>query len=580
MSQRLPASEEAPLAERISANPRPGLLWAVGLFVLVALEFGALATAITDPVPWDVLYSLPAGLFGGGPTATGVLSVVVLVSAVVVGAVGFYAQAETNDVWAGIAATLSLLVAVGVAATIGGGVLYAFVGAALLAAVALVALGYSRSSPRAIIYGLVVLFVGLVGLEAIVSFPTLLTRELFPNQGHRLPGGGWEGPFLGLSPALAWALRVVLVYTYAFVFLWWCWRGYLTFRRHYRYADWTPRDDMIDRLSTHTWGLFGLLVVFMFVTMAVFAPALGPTTVQQNINDPYSYQVEYLTESGEVESIAVGNANLQSSSKGNPDRNVGMMEYDDFGRFHPFGTLVSGKDLFTFMAAGARVSLFIGLLSIGVAGFIATGLALVTAYYKGLADLIVVITSDSIQSLPRLLLIILMSVVFAGTGIAKVYSGGLLLALIFAATSWPFLWRAVRGPAFQIAEQEWIDAARSFGQQPHKTMQKHMAPYILGYLLVYGSLSLGGIIIATAALSFLGLGIQPPTPEWGRAVNLGRSYIATVSWHISTIPGILVVIVVTGFNAFGDGIRDAIDPQSQGGSDAADEAVAAAGGGG
>jgi peptide/nickel transport system permease protein len=152
--------------------------------------------------------------------------------------------------------------------------------------------------------------------------------------------------------------------------------------------------------------------------------------------------------------------------------------------------------------------------------------------------------------------------------------------LIFAATSWPFLWRAVRGPAFQIAEQEWIDAARSFGQAPHKTMQKHMAPYILGYLLVYGSLSLGGIIIATAALSFLGLGIQPPTPEWGRAVNLGRSYIATISWHISTIPGILVVIVVTGFNAFGDGIRDAIDPQSEGGSEAADEGVAAAGGGG
>jgi peptide/nickel transport system permease protein len=577
MSDTSPLSEEAPLAERIRANPRPGLLWALGLFALLAVEFGALATAITGPVPWNVLYELPGGLLGGA-TVTSVLSVVVLVSTVVSGAVGFYVQSKTNTLRAGVAATFALLVGVGVAATIGGAPLYAFVGLGLLVGVGLLVGGYTRGSPRAMLVGVVVLVVGLIGLESVVSFPTLLTRELFPNQGHRLPGGGWEGPFLGLSPALAWAFRVTLVYAYAFGLLWWCWRGYQIFRRHYRYADWTPRDDMIDRLSGHYWGLFGFFVVFMFVTMAVFAPPLGPTTVEQNINNPYSYQIEYLADSGTVESIPAGDANIASSSDGT--RNVGVMQYDDFGRFHPFGTLVSGKDMFTFMAAGARVSLFIGLLSIGVAGLIATGLALVTAYYKGLADLIVVITSDSIQSLPRLLLIILLSVVFAGTGIAKVYSGGLLLALIFAATSWPFLWRAVRGPAFQIAEQEWIDAARSFGQAPHKTMQKHMAPYILGYLLVYGSLSLGGIIIATAALSFLGLGIQPPTPEWGRAVNLGRSYIATISWHISTIPGILVVIVVTGFNAFGDGIRDAIDPQSEGGSEAADEGVAAAGGGG
>jgi peptide/nickel transport system permease protein len=578
MSDTSPLSEDAPLAERIRANPRPGLLWAVGLLALIAVEFGALATAVTGPIPWNVLYELPGGIVGGA-TATRVVSVVVLVSAVVTGAVGFHVQSETNTLRAGVAGTLALLVAVGLAVSIGGVALYAVVGLGLVGGLGLLSGGYSRDSPRAMVVGVVVLFVGLIGLESVVSFPTLLTRELIPNQGHRLPGGGWEGPFLGLSPALAWGLRVVLVYAYAFGFLWWCWRGYRIFRRHYRYADWTPRDDMIDRLSGHYWGLFGFLVVFMFVTMAVFAPPLGPTTVEQNINNPYSYQIEYLGDSDEVESITAGEANIASSSAGNPDRNVGVMQYDDFGRFHPFGTLVSGKDMFTFMTAGARVSLFIGLLSIGVASVIATGLALVTAYYKGLADLIVVITSDSIQSLPRLLLIILMSVVFAGTPIAGVYSGGLLLALIFAATSWPFLWRAVRGPAFQIAEQEWIDAARSFGQAPHKTMQKHMAPYILGYLLVYGSLSLGGIIIATAALSFLGLGIQPPTPEWGRAVNLGRSYIATVSWHISTIPGILVVIVVTGFNAFGDGIRDAIDPQSEGGSNAADE-IGAAGGGG
>ena len=172
----------------------------------------------------------------------------------------------------------------------------------------------------------------------------------------------------------------------------------------------------------------------------------------------------------------------------------------------------------------------------------------------------------------------LLSVVLGETWLADIYSGGFVLALIFAGTGWPFLWRSVRGPAMQVSEQEWIDAAKSFGQRPHVTMRKHMAPYILGYLLVYASMTLGGIIVAVAGLSFLGLGINPPTPEWGRAVNIGQSYVTTASWHISFIPGVMIVLVVTAFNALGDGIRDAIDPQSEGGeSDGAE--VAASGGG-
>jgi peptide/nickel transport system permease protein len=96
-----------------------------------------------------------------------------------------------------------------------------------------------------------------------------------------------------------------------------------------------------------------------------------------------------------------------------------------------------------------------------------------------------------------------------------------------------------------------------------------MLPYIIGYVLVYGSMTLGGAIIAISGLSFLGLGIAPPTPEWGRAINLGQDYVDTGSWHISLIPGALITLVVTGFNALGDGIRDAVDPQSDSESAAA-----------
>ncbi|KZN25185.1 peptide ABC transporter permease [Haladaptatus sp. R4] len=415
--------------------------------------------------------------------------------------------------------------------------------------------------------------------DALSDLPTLLSRSIFDNTGWQSPSGGWKGTFLGLSPAVVWAIRVVLVYAYTLAFLYWLWRGYLTFREHYRYADWTPRDDMVNRFRNHTWGLFGFVVVFMFVVMAIFAPALGPTTLERNIQDPYSHQIKYLDkDSNQVKEALIGDANSDSQSEGSSG-NVGPMTYDDYGRYHPFGTLPTGKDLFTFMMHGARVSLFIGLTSIIVSGLIATAFALLTAYYKGAVDLLVVVVGDSVMSIPRLLLLILLSYVLKSTWLGKIYNGGLLFALLFAATGWPFLWRAVRGPAMQVSEQEWIDAAKSFGQSPVTTMKKHMAPYILGYLLVYSSMTLGGIIISVAALSFLGLGINAPTPEWGRAISVGQTYTTTASWHISLIPGVLIVLIVTAFNALGDGIRDAVDPQSETGDDGGAE-VAATGGSG
>jgi len=429
--------------------------------------------------------------------------------------------------------------------------------------------------------------------DRLADVPTLLSRELIPNRGHRVGNGPvfemtiagfelvywqWDGTFLGLPAAVAWFIRVALVYLYAFLWMGWLWKGYLVFRENYRYADWTPADDVIDRMRTHRWGQFGFIVITLFVVMALFAPALGPTTFDENIDKPYSHELEYLDkETGEVETTLVGNANLQSKSRGSGDENIGVGSYDEYDRWHPFGTLVSGKDLFTFIALGSRVSLFIGLVAISISSVIAFGLAMVSAYYKGAVDLATVLLSDSIQAMPRLLVLIAAAVLLGETWIADIYNGGFLLALLFGSWGWPGLWRAVRGPSFQIVESEWVDAARSYGQTPRRIMQKHMAPYVVGYLLIYASMNLGGIIIATSALSFLGLGITQPTPEWGRAISMGQEYIATQSWHISIIPGLLIVIVVTGFNALGDGIRDAIDPQSDSGG-ASGESAAAGGG--
>lgn len=411
------------------------------------------------------------------------------------------------------------------------------------------------------------------------GLPTLLSRDVIPNQGYQTPDSTWHGTFLGLEPKHAWLLRVVLVYTYMFGLLWWCWRGYRLYVRHYRFADWTPRDDMVDRLRTHRWGQFGLVVVLLFIGMALFAPTISPATADQNIYHTSQYDVEYYdADSESVESISVLDANLDTASRGAGTTNIGPWQYDTYDRFHPFGTMPNpGQDLFTFMAFGARISLAIGLIAIGLSIVLAGGLSMLTAYYKGLVDLSVVFVSDSIQSLPGILLLLLVVAVFRGHWLWEIYNGGLLLALAFSVVYWPSLWRAVRGPALQVAEQEWVDAAKSYGQRSVTTMRKHMLPYLLSYLLIYGSMTLGGVIIGVAGLSFLGLGIDPPTPEWGRAINAGQDYVTTPAWYISLIPGILIVIVVTGFNALGDGIRDAMDPESEG--EEAGAGATAAGGG-
>jgi peptide/nickel transport system permease protein len=190
---------------------------------------------------------------------------------------------------------------------------------------------------------------------------------------------------------------------------------------------------------------------------------------------------------------------------------------------------------------------------------------MMSAYYKGLVDLVTILVADGITSIPGLLLLLMVGMAFQGHWLVNVLNGGFLYALTFGIILFPSLWRSVRGPALQVSEEEWIDAAKSFGQRPRTTMRKHMLPYVVGYLLVYASMTLGGIIISTAALSYLGIGVNAPTPEWGRAVAAGEPYIATQSWHIGTIPGVMIVVVVTAFNALGDGIRDAIDPQSEGG---------------
>jgi peptide/nickel transport system permease protein len=557
--------------DRVRENPRPATVWLAGLAVLILLEIGRVFAGVGQAFG---IVGFTVELFASVPASVGGN-----VAGTLGSAAGFVATAIT-----------AILLAFAVTFPVSGRVPDA--------AVDILGLDLSRRghrwAKRAELTFVLVAAAGLIaytpvggafsaligaitgGVDALASaLPSITSRDLIPNTGHRLPEGGWEGTFLGLSPAVAWAIRTGLVFAYATASLVWLWRGFDVYRTHYRLADWTPRDDTVRRFRNNYWGLFGFAIVFLFVVLALWAPAVSPVEAQHNIYEPNAHEFEYLSEDGEVTSTTHVFANLQSRSDG--QSTIGPMSYDDYGRWAPLGTTNRGQDMMTHLSYGARTSLVIGVTAIGLGALIAVVLSLLSSYYKGITDIVTVMASDTIQAIPALLLIMLVSVVFqeADHPIAQPLDGGLLLALIFALAYWPGMWRSIRGPSLQVSEQEWVDAAKSYGQTPFQTMRKHMAPYIAGYILIYGSLLIGGVIISTAALTFLGLGINPPTPEWGRLINGGQSYISTSSWHVATIPGIAIVLVVIAFNALGDAIRDAIDPEAD-----VDESEAAATGGG
>jgi len=562
------------LRKRIADNPRPAIVWLVAGGILFALEMGRILGWIKA----------------------------------LIGAVTFVGNRFLGlPLWVGRNVTDTLGLAAGTVAMIVAGVLLAYLAVTLLTTLG-VRWGFAarldlddgmRREQRIdklvatgvlSLFGALVMFTplgGILGTEfdafvtlldgASSTLPSITSREAIPNQGHRTPDGGWEGTFLGLSPAWAWTIRVGLVLAYALALALWVRSGYRRYRTHYREAEWTPRDDTIRRFKQNYWGMFGLIVIGLFVVISIWAPAVSPAPVEHNVYEPFEHELEYLNdETGEVETVPHGIANLNSHSDG--QTTVKPLSYDDYDRWAPLGTTDRGQDMMTHLAYGARTSLTIGVTGIGLAGGIAVFLSLLTAYYKGLADIATVITTDSIIAIPALLLIMMVMQIFqdASHPLAEPLDGGLLLALVFGMVYWPGIWRAIRGPSLRVAEQEWVDAARSYGQTPLSIMRMHMAPYIAGYVMIYASLLLGGVIIFTAALTFLGLGINPPTPEWGRLIANGEQFVSTSSFHVATIPGLAIAFVVVGFNALGDGLRDAIDPEA----DIGDGDAAAAGGGG
>lgn len=240
----------------------------------------------------------------------------------------------------------------------------------------------------------------------------------------------------------------------------------------------------------------------------------------------------------------------------------GLTPYDPLGRdaevrlsgpslAHPMGTDSLGRDVLSRVLHGGQISLQVGFFSIFLATIVSVPLGLIAGYSGGRTDNIIMRVMDVILAFPGLILIIWL-VGLLGSSLLNV-----ILAIAFF--SLPTYARLARGVTLSIREMEYVAAARSMGAGPFRIVFHHILPGVMGPLIVVTTLGVSGAIITGASLSFLGLGVRPPTPEWGAMLADGRSYLRN-AWWISFFPGITITLVVLALNLIGDALRDALDP--------------------
>ena len=280
-----------------------------------------------------------------------------------------------------------------------------------------------------------------------------------------------------------------------------------------------PFFDQLEQLWRNKTAVAGLLVITLFVLTAILAPFLSPhNPVEVSL---YDQIIPPIWEEGGTWKNILGT--------------------DDLGR-----------DILSRLVYGARVSLLVALATVGIAVFFGSFLGAISGYYKGFLDNIIMRFMDILLAFPHILLAIVI-MAYLGPGLTNAM---IAIGIIYI----PRFARIVRASVLEECEKDYVTASRSVGARDWRIIFVAIFPNCLAPLIVQTSLGFASAILDAAALGFLGLGAQPPTPEWGAMIAMGRSHILR-AWWVMTFPGIAILFAVLGFNLFGDGLRDALDPR-------------------